>query len=81
MFWSCRYILNHVYFIFQRTEEALNSGEGLGGIQEESAAAEATLEEFAAIKAKKKSFWEEKEGNHSNTSCRFTILPYKNEFR
>ena len=62
MFWSCRYISNHVYFIFQRTEEALNSGEGLGGIQEESAAAEATLEEFAAIKAKKKASEKKKKG-------------------
>ena len=32
----------------------MKSGEGLGGIEEETAAAEATADEFAANKAKKK---------------------------
>ena len=50
------------HLIFQRAEEALNSGEGLGGIQEESGSAEATIEEFAAIKAKKKAAEKKKKG-------------------
>ena len=47
--------------IFQKAEEASNSGEGLGGIQEEGSA-EATIEEFAAIKAKKKAAEKKKKG-------------------
>ena len=50
------------HLIFKRAEEALNSGEGLGGIQEESGSAEATIEEFAAIKAKKKAAEKKKKG-------------------
>ena len=48
--------------LFQRAEEALSSGEGLGGIKEESGSAEATIEEFAAIKAKKKVAEKKKKG-------------------
>lgn len=56
-FWAhtfLRKFTGNLNFSSQKADEALKTGEGLGGIEEETAGAEPTADEFAALKAKKK---------------------------